>query len=382
MIPNDNPFSPLTDEPPAVFVGREELLAEIGAVYSAGSCTPRSAAFFVIGPGGCGKTAFLMEVGRRAQGDSHAVSIVACEPGRSLAEVLHPVVGKELRAYSLREDLREICEDGLAVWRDAALTPISRRMSKGSAGKHLAKQLARLFDAAGRAARAAGSFWIILIDGVHALLRYECEALLNAFARVARRKLPVCLVATGLPNAHVGLFATASARMPLRCVQLDALGPQELSQAVIRVLAAAGRNVESGAVETLVAMSRGEPLLLQALAHVVWESVADRRTWSVGDVLAAGPAAIRLLVKKVFEPQIGALTEVELNYLRAVLEVGGPEPRSREIAVLLGVSLRAAAGTRLKLVRKGLLCVPQRGTVAFASRLFAEFLQATLRLKA
>lgn len=372
MTPNANPFSPLTGAPPAAFASRRELLEAVGAACRSRA---RASAFFVAGLAGSGKTAFLTEVGRRAQAASHAVSVLSCEPGRSLVELVHPAVGKELRAYSLRCELQQVCEEGLAVWRDFALSGPPRRAWPRTAGQAFSQDLARLLTAAGRTARAADSFWLVLVDGVHALFRCECEALLNAFSRAAREKLPICLVMTGPPRAHGGLFARACGGLPLECREFKALQSSELEESLVRMLAAAGCAATEDARGALVEASRGEPLLLQAHCHALWEAFGSGRVWGRKDVCAVGAAVDRLMDETVFKPLIGALTEAEQSYLRAMLDVGTDEPHSREVAERLAASPGAAAAARFKLIRRGVVFSPQRGFVAFASPLFAQFLR-------
>ena len=72
------------------------------------------------------------------------------------------------------------------------------------------------------------------------------------------------------------------------------------------------------------------------------------------------------------------LTRSELNYARAMAELGAGPYRSGEIAEMLGREVTAVAPVRNRLINKGMVWSPSHGVTAFTVPLFDEFMKRTM----
>jgi hypothetical protein len=108
--------------------------------------------------------------------------------------------------------------------------------------------------------------------------------------------------------------------------------------------------------------------------------VAPGSPIEVEDVAVATERAIRQLDGSFFRVRFDRLTRREKDFLFAMLEVGGDNQRSGEIADRLGVKVTAIGPLRSTLIDKGMIYSPAYGENAFTVPLFDGFLKRQLAI--
>ena len=211
MNPATNPFAPGAGTRPPELAGRDELLATV-RISLQRIRTGRSAkSVLMVGLRGAGKTVLLDQMRRDAEAAGiHTLRIEAPEE-RSLPALLAP----ELRRALLRLSREERAKD-LATRALRGLTGFARALKvkyqdievgmdlepePGLADNgDLEHDLQDLLEAAGDAAKAAGTALAIFIDELQYVEEEQLASLITALHRAAQQQLPVVLVGAGLPQ--------------------------------------------------------------------------------------------------------------------------------------------------------------------------------------
>jgi hypothetical protein len=315
----------------------------------------------------------------------HTVRMEAPE-GRSLPALLAP----ELRLALLRlsrvekaKDLAQRALRGLAGFAKALkvkfndievgldLDPEPGLADNGD----LEMDLSALLQAAGQAAKAAGTALVIFIDELQYVPELELAALISALHRCTQQKLPVCVVGAGLPQlrGRAGNAKSYAERL-FDYPEIGALPHPAARQALVKPAENLDVKFLSGAVEQIVNETRGYPYFLQEWGKRAWE-VATKSPITQADVKAASTQAVAALDESFFRVRFDRLTPMEKRYLRAMSELGPGPHRSGDIAAELGRKVTALAPLRNGLIGKGMIWSPNHGDTAFTVPLFDEFMK-------
>jgi Mn-dependent DtxR family transcriptional regulator len=81
------------------------------------------------------------------------------------------------------------------------------------------------------------------------------------------------------------------------------------------------------------------------------------------------------LDESFFQVRIGRASQIELDYLSAMADLGDGPYRSGDIAAKLGRAGASVAPTRSRLIEKGLIYGPSYGLTEFAVPHFEQFLR-------
>jgi hypothetical protein len=230
----------------------------------------------------------------------------------------------------------------------------------------------------GQAAAEQGTGVVVLLDELQNLPQEELSALLTALHKTVQRQLPLALVAAGLPRLRkqagdAQSYAERMFRFPL----LDVLPPAAAAAALAVPAEGLGVAWEPAALDAAVAWTGGYPYFLQELGSAAW-AAAPGPPITAGDVRAAVSAVEDKLDQGFFATRVARATPVEVAFLRAMAAASddGTCPVA-EVASTLHKSVSQVAPTRASLLRKGLVRVPEPGTVAFTVPRFAAHLRRT-----
>jgi tetratricopeptide (TPR) repeat protein len=130
----------------------------------------------------------------------------------------------------------------------------------------------------------------------------------------------------------------------------------------------------NGALERIVAETRGYPYFLQEWGKHAWD-VAPVSPIRREHIEQASVEAVAALDKSFFRVRIDRLTPVEKRYLRAMAELGTGPHRSGDIAEVLGRKVTSLGPTRSQLIAKGMIWSPNHGDTAFTVPLFDQFMR-------
>ena len=409
MDPVRNPYSPGAGTPPPALVGRDvELEACNVAIQRFGLGRPERS-MLLTGLRGVGKTVLLREFGRLADGHRwahHAIEITeelkfveemsalahgvlrALSPGRRAADRARRALGV-LKSFQLKWRLPDGGDLGIG------LDPVPGPADSGL----LDRDLAGLFLEIGAVARERGVGILVTIDEVQNLPREHLGALMVALHRVSQEQLPVMVAAAGLPTVPrlAGEAKTYAERL-FRFRTINSLADADARAALATPADAEGVRWREGALDRVLAETRGYPYFIQEFGKHAWD-VADRPDEiTADDVDVAVPRATAELDAGFFRVRLDRTSRDEQTYLaimaslgeapyhvqvahaietwsgddswigKAVADIRGRQPPARSTEQDVTERLRDS------LIAKGLCYPPREGRIDFTVPLFAEFL--------
>lgn len=386
MDPVTNPYAPGAGTPPPELAGRDELLRQVDIACQRIRAGRHAKSVLMIGLRGVGKTVLLDRMRDNAEGAGiHTLRMEAPE-GRSLPALLAPQLRQALLRLSRLEQARELGKralralagfaKGLKVKYQDIEVGIDFDPEPGLADNgDLEHDLQVLLEAAGQAAKAAGTPLVLFIDELQYVEEEQLASLVTALHRCSQQQVPVMLVGAGLPQLP-GQMGRAKSYAE-RLFDFPFVGPLEPAhaRAAIAVPAAAlGVAYEEAALDRIVAATEGYPYFLQEWGKHAWDA-ADDSPITLGDVELASVTATAALDESFFRVRFDRLTPSEKRYLRAMAELGPGPHRSGDIAALLDRRVTTLGPTRAQLIAKGMVWSPSHGDTAFTVPMFDAFMK-------
>jgi hypothetical protein len=385
MRPHDNPYTPNAGARPPALVGRDAQLEAFEVLLDRLRRGHTEQSLLITGLRGVGKTVLLgafeerarerewttveaeitknVEFGvRMAQLARRALLQVAPrarwrDRGRRAAEVL--------RSFQLTVSPQGELTFGLDV--DAA----EGLADSGSLGEDLTDVLVALGEAAQEQDRGV----VFLFDEVQFLSLAELEALIAALHKTVQRQLPITLVGAGLPQLpRLAGEAKSYAERLFQFPMIGRLSSEEAARALVEPAAPLGVEFAHEAVEAIVDYTEGYPYFLQEYGKLVWEH-ADASPVTLADVRGAQEAVEAKLDSSFFRVRTDRVTDLELQYMRAMAELGAEPQAAKDVAQLMGRRSEQLGPTRSRLIEKGLLFTPAHGLAAFTVPQFDRYMR-------
>ncbi len=389
--PEDNPYTPNAGARPPLLAGRadeldafELLLGRLRRGYTAQS-------MIIIGLRGVGRTVLLgefLDKARQREWTTIDAEITKHEDfgrrmallaRRALLQVAPRARWKERgrrAAQVLRSFQLTINPDGELSASLGDVDPLEGMADSGS----LAEDLTDVLVSIGEAAQEQASGVVFLFDEVHFLRLSELEALIAALHKTVQRSLPVTFVGAGLPQLpELAGEAKSYAERLFKFPMVGSLPEREALKALVDPAVENGVTYEPGAAEAIVAYTEGYPYFLQEYGSIVWDQ-GRGGTISRSDVEEAQDLVEAKLDSSFFKVRAERTTDLELQYLRAMAELG-PEPQqARNVARLLERTSEQLGPTRARLIDKGLLYTPGFGLAAFTVPQFDRYMRRAHKL--
>jgi hypothetical protein len=386
MDPVSNPFAPGAGTPPPELAGRDELRETIRVAIARVRRGLPARSLLLVGLRGVGKTVLLDRMREDAEREGiHTVRMEAPE-GRSLPALLAPQLRQALLRLSRIERAQALSRRALRALAGFAkslkvkfadievgldLDPEPGLADNGD----LEHDLQALLEAAGEAAKAAGTALAIFIDELQYVEEGELAALITALHRTAQRQLPVILVGAGLPQlrGRMGQAKSYAERM-FEFPEIGALPGEAAKVAIEKPLANQGVAIAPDALERILKETRGYPYFVQEWGKHAWDT-ASASPINLHDVESSSTSAVAALDESFFRVRFDRLTPSEKKYLRAMAELGPGPHRSGDIAAELDRYVSSLGPTRSQLIVKGMIWSPNHGDTAFTVPLFDEFMR-------
>lgn len=384
MDPYRNPFAPGAGSRPPELAGRDAIL-EAARISCGRAIKGRSArSIMLLGLRGTGKTVLLNEIGRNAEKDGLLISRVESPEGESLARLIFPEMRKVMRSLSGVASAKHVALRGLAGLRNFASifriemagVEIGIEPEPGLADTgDLQYDLPDLFVLIGKAAQAAGRGWILLIDEVQYLSDSDLSALIVALHRIAQEGLPVLLVGAGLPQiARLAGEAKSYAERLFLYPAVGALDPASAAQAIEKPILEEEASIAPDALAAIVTRTKGYPFFLQEWASVVWNN-AEGPEISFADADQSYAETLASLDDGFFKVRIDRLTKAEIQFVKAMADLGDGPYAMAEIAQAMQRTQKSLGPTRASIIAKGMIFSTDHGYLDFSVPLFAEFMR-------
>lgn len=389
MDPIANPFAPGAGTPPPELAGRDELRETVRVAIERIRRGLPTKSVVLVGLRGVGKTVLLDRMREDAEASGiHTLRIEAPER-RSLPALLAPQLRQALLRLSRNEKAAELARRGLRALAGFAKAlkvkfndievGLDFEAEPGLADNgDLEHDLQALLEAAGEAAKAAGTALVLFIDELQYVEEDELAALITSLHRCAQRRLPVTLVGAGLPQLR-GKMGRAKSYAE-RLFEFSEIGPLDADAsrtAIRKPVEAQGAAVKEEALDEVVRQTRGYAYFLQEWGKHAWEC-APRSPITIDDVRQATDLVIAALDASFFRVRFDRLTATEKKYLRAMADLGPGPHRSGDIAKRLRREVTSLGPTRNQLIAKGMIWSPNHGDTAFTVPLFDEFMKRTM----
>lgn len=384
MDPIANPFSPGAGSRPPELAGREQTIkdAEIAIQRVVQGRSGQSQIF--LGLRGTGKTVLLNEVMETSERYGYLTAFVEAPENKPLTEMLYPAMRQVLRKLSSVEAAKHLAVRGLAALRGFASVfkvtlgdvEIGVDPDPGVADSgNLEVDLGEMFEAIGRAAKAAGRGWALFIDEVQYLEEPELAAVIVAVHRMSQRNLPVMVFAGGLPQmAKLSGDAKSYAERLFVYPKIGALDKQAAYDAILKPLAGQGVMMEDKAMERIFSVTAGYPFFLQEWGYHAW-NMASSSPITLDDVFCATERALARLDDGFFRVRFDRLTNAEVDYVEAMASLGSGPYKVNDAAKALKKQPKSLGPRRASIITKGMIYSPSYGEIDFTVPLFDDFLR-------
>ncbi|MDD3674067.1 ATP-binding protein [Thauera propionica] len=389
MDPISNPFSPGAGAPPPELVGRDQLIEEARILLGRVKQGRPEKSLLLTGLRGVGKTVLLNEIERMARTSGYQTVLLEAHEEKPLGELIYPALRSLLFELDRLAGAGDKVKRGLAVLRafigsikltvgDVGLG-LDIEPAQGTADSgDIEIDLPNLFQAIGEAAQERQTAVSILIDEIQYVSSKELGAIIMAMHRMQQKRLPLVLLAAGLPvlPGMAGESKSYAERL-FNFPDIGALSETDAARALRDPASSMGVEFQDEALREVFSLTHGYPYFVQEWGYQTWNhAAASPITLEV--VRQATPKVIARLDRNFFRVRFDRLTPSEKSFLRAMAYLGPGSHRTGDIAASLGAAVSSIGPVRAKLIKKGMIYSPAHGDLAFTVPLFDEFMRRAI----
>lgn len=390
MNPSLNPYTPNAGAPPPVLAGRDDQLSSFDVLLDRLQAGRTEQSMIITGLRGVGKTVLLGEF--RKKGELHGWAVVDAEITKQTAfapriaqltrRALLQIAPKARWKARARRAASVLKSFSLSIRPDGTLVAgldVDALAGLADSGD-LGEDLSDLFVALGEAASEHGTGVVFLFDEIQFLSLAELEALIAALHKCVQRALPVTLVAAGLPQIpRLAGEAKSYAERLFKFPEIGQLPDTEAVEALVAPAKELGVEYSNRAASEIVRYTQGYPYFIQEYGYLVWEEAVGLSI-DLATVHDACPVVEAKLDGSFFRVRAQRTTETELQYLRAMAELGPNPQKASDVARVLRRTSEQLGPTRSRLIEKGLLYTPGYGLAAFTVPQFDRYMVRTHEL--
>ena len=381
MEPRHNPYAPGAGTRPPALTGRDKEIQAYEVLIDRLKEGMAGQSMIITGLRGVGKTVLLNEfeditvdrgwlaVQREFDEQTSLPAVVARAAQRILVDLKpsRKVAGKirssfaQLGTFSLKDP---------GGW-ELSYTPSSRASTDA-----LGEDFVDLLLALGQAAEEKGRGVAFLLDEVQFVPAGEFGAFVLGLHRLNQKALPVTCVATGLPSlpALAGEAKSYAERL-FEYPRIDRLSEPDATAALRDPAQSRNVTFDEDALSYIYRQTEGYPYFLQQYGKFAWDVASDGRI-TMRDAQLGGREAQERLDEGFFLVRYERATTAQRGFLHAMAHCEGPPYHVTEIARALGKAHpRSISMKRNALIKKGLIFVPQHGTIDYTVPRFADYLR-------
>ena len=345
--------------------------------------------FILYGLRGVGKTVLLNRI--RLDAETRGIASVRMEAPeeRSLPALLIPAMRMTLLRLSRGDALKDSLLKGMKAlasftkalklkYQDIEFSiDVDPETGLADSGD-LDTDFTDLLIILGKAARERSTAIVLFIDELQYVPNEQLSSLIAALHSVSQERLPVTMVAAGLPQL-VGQAGNARsyAERLFEFALVDRLGDRDARDALIVPASKEGVSFSPEAVSEVLRQTGGYPYFLQEWGKHSWD-IAEASPIEAEDAKRATSTALLELDQSFFRVRFDRLTPAQKRYMRAMAELGAGPHRSGDIAHVLDRNVTTVAPLRSSLIAKGMIYSPAHGDTAFTVPLFDDFMKRTI----
>ena len=390
MDPIRNPYTPNAGAQPTTLVGRSPQLDSFDLLLGRLKLGRPEQSMIIKGLRGVGKTVLLGQFRQKAleanwvvlelevqkNDDTEFRRTIASRTRTALLE-LSPKARWTERATAAAAVLKSF---SLSIDPSGALqlgfdgAPAEGQADHGE----LSLDLTDLFVAVGEAAQSAGRGLVLLFDEVQFLTRSQLEAVIAAMHKTVQRKLPITMVGAGLPQvAELAGDAKSYAERLFKFPTIGNLEEDDAREALAGPARIEGVVFQPTALDLALEITGSYPYFLQELGYAAW-GVAEGTAINRTDVQQAEEVYLSKLDESFFRVRFDRCTERQMQYLRAMAELGSGKQKAQDVAAILGKQSPQVAPFRSELIAMGLLYTPDHGYADFTVPHFDQYMKRVM----
>jgi hypothetical protein len=390
--PRDNPYTPNAGAPPPALVGRDAELEGFEILLERLVRGYAEQSMLITGLRGVGKTVLLGAFESRARAAGWVTvtaevtknELFGARMGSMVRRALFQVAPKATWTDKIRRAAGVLKSFSVTVSSDGSVSagididPVEGQADSGN----LSDDLTDLLVALGEAAQERETGVAFLIDEVQFLRAVEFEALIAGLHRTVQLQLPITLVGAGLPQLpRLAGEAKSYAERLFKFPRIGQLAPAEAKTALAEPAAARGVTFDPGAIDAIVAYTEGYPYFIQEYGKIVWDVAPEGEPISRSVAEEAQGAVEAKLDESFFRVRAERTTDLELEYLRAMAELGPGEQTAGDVAAVMGRTSEQLGATRARLIAKGLVYSLGHGRGAFTVPQFDRYMRRNYELR-
>lgn len=389
MDPRKNPFAPGAGTQPPELAGRDTILerSEIALDRIRSGLAARSFIFY--GLRGVGKTVLLNRIRTESEARGFATLFIEAPEDRSLPAMLAPHLRALLQRLSRSAKIKHELDRAMRVlagfiralkvkFSDIEVAiDLPAEFGVADSGD-LEHDLTELLQVVGEAAKATDNAVVLFIDELQYISEQGLAALITAMHNVSQRRLPLVMIATGLPNllGQMGKAKSYAERL-FEFVPIGPLDATAAKDAIRKPVNDHGARITAEALDQIIFDTQGFAYFLQEWGKHAW-NLALTGEIGIEDANNAKLEALYELDASFFRVRFDRLTPKEKQYLSAMAALGEGSHRSGEIARRLGKPVSQFGPVRASLQVKGMIYSPSHGETVFTVPLFEGFLMRNI----
>ena len=374
-----NPYTPGAGVMPGYLAGRDEVIQEgKDSIYSLMHGYPRQPIIYY-GLRGVGKTVLLTALREYAIKEGVLTFHFEIQEKVSLINDIILSASQTLSKISKVEKIKNIFEAAKNSLQSFTLTyttgenSISVEMNKKLSEMMLQSNLVELLLNLGRLAKESKNTIIYFIDEIQYAKQNELEALITAQHRINQERLPITIIAAGLPKILVNMTESKTyAERMFAFVEISSLEYKDAKNAIVNPGKPFDITYTEEALKEIYRITEGYPYFIQQFCHIISKKYKEIDLNIVNEMKSI---FFKELDKSFFKVRFDKCTPKEKEFMFAMVSCGELPCTVANVAHIMNKELKSISPIRARLINKGLIYAARHGEIDFTVPKFDEFLK-------
>lgn len=370
-----NPYTPMTE----YLAGRDEVIQEgKDSIYSLMHGYPRQPIIYY-GLRGVGKTVLLTALREYAIQEGVLTFHFEIQEKVSLINDIILSANQTLSKISKVEKIKNIFEAAKNSLQSFTLTyttgenSISVEMNKKLSEMMLQSNLVELLLNLGRLAKESKNTIIYFIDEIQYAKQNELEALITAQHRINQERLPITIIAAGLPKILVNMTESKTyAERMFAFVEISSLEYKDAKNAIVNPGKPFDITYTEEALKEIYKITEGYPYFIQQFCYLISKKYKEIDLNIVNEMKSV---FFKELDKSFFKVRFDKCTPKEKEFMFAMVSCGELPCTVANVAHIMNKELKSISPIRARLINKGLIYATRHGEIDFTVPKFDEFLK-------
>ena len=374
-----NPYTPGAGVMPGYLAGRDDIIQDgKDSIYSLMNGYPRQPIIYY-GLRGVGKTVLLTALKEYAIKEGVLAFHFEIQEKVSLINDIILSANQTLTKISKVEKIKNIFEVAKNSLQSFTLTyttgenSISVEMNKKLSEMMLQSNLVELLLNLGRLAKESKNTIVYFIDEIQYAKQNELEALITAQHRINQERLPITIIAAGLPKILVNMTESKTyAERMFAFVEISFLEYKDAKNAIVNPGKPFDITYTEEALKEIYQITEGYPYFIQQFCYLISKKYKDIDLNIVNEMKSI---FFKELDKSFFKVRFDKCTPKEKEFMFAMANCGELPCTVANVAHILNKDLKSISPIRARLINKGLIYATRYGEIDFTVPKFDEFLK-------